>query len=74
MVEATKGAYPLGTPNSVPPNAVFLRGNLTQSDSDVVLSTILLKDSRYGQAQEQRLEQKRLELTWGVAKLLFSRK
>jgi hypothetical protein len=36
---ATKGAYPLGTPNSVSPNAVVLRGNLTQSDGDVVSST-----------------------------------
>jgi hypothetical protein len=26
---ATKGAYPLGTPDSVSPNVVVLRGNLT---------------------------------------------
>ncbi len=43
-----------------------LRGNLTQSDGYAVLSTILLKDSRCGQVREQRLEQKRLELTCAV--------
>jgi hypothetical protein len=41
---ATKGAYPLGTPNSVSPDAVVLRGNLPQLDGDVVSSTTLLKD------------------------------
>jgi hypothetical protein len=33
-----------------------LRGNLTQSDGEDVLSTTLLKDSRSRQSWEQRLE------------------
>ncbi len=39
-----------------------LRGNLTQSDGDVVCtsSTTLLKDSRCGQTWEQRIQSKRL--------------
>ena len=45
---ATKGTYPLGTPNSVSPNAVVLRGNLTESDGEDVLSTTLLKDKSPG--------------------------
>jgi hypothetical protein len=35
-----------------------LGGNLTQLDGDVVLSTTLLKDSRCGQAWEQRIIRK----------------
>jgi len=54
MVEATLEANP---PH--PTNATVLRGNLTLSDGDAVLSTALPWDTRCGQAREQRLEEKR---------------
>jgi hypothetical protein len=38
--------------------ATVLRGNLTESDGDVVLSTTLLKDQRCGQSWEHRIEWK----------------
>jgi hypothetical protein len=41
---ATKGAYPLGTLNSVPPNVVAIRGNPAKSGGKDVLSTTTQKE------------------------------
>jgi hypothetical protein len=50
MVEAT--IEDLGIPT-------VLRGYLTQSDGDAVLSTTLPRNTRCGQAREQRIKEER---------------
>jgi hypothetical protein len=43
-----------------------LRGYLTQSDGDAVLSTTLPRDTSCGQAREQRIKEKRWMFRCGV--------
>ena len=57
MVEAT--IEDLGIPT-------VLRGYLTQSAGDVVLSTTLPRDTSFGQAREQRIKEKRWVLKCAV--------
>jgi hypothetical protein len=57
MVEAT--IEDLGIPT-------VLRGYLTQSDGDAVLSTTLTKNTSCGQAREQRIKEKRWVFRRGV--------
>jgi hypothetical protein len=64
MVEAT--IEDLGIP-------AVLRGYLTQSDGDVVLSTTLPRDTSCGQAGEQRIKEKRWVFRCGVKNLHLSK-